>query len=69
MNPSTLASYQSANASETGHGYELILFRGEWLDKLCIDEILDREEDLRQADLDQRDQELRAKMGFRTSYD
>ena len=68
MNPATNEAYQVANTGETGHGYELELFRGKWMDDLCIQEILDDEESDRQVELDREDKELRAKLGFRTSF-
>lgn len=68
MEPTSLEDYQSENNGEVGHGYELKLFRGRYLCKLCIEKIEDDEESQRQVELDNRDQELRSKCGFRRSY-
>ena len=68
MEPATNQPYQVANYGEVGHGYELKDFRGVKLCKWCIEQIQDDEHSAKQVELDQRDQELRAKLGYRKSY-
>ena len=69
LEPSSVLPYQvPSDTGEVGHGFELESFRGQNLCKWCIETIEDDEESAKQVELDRRDQELRAKLGYRKSY-
>ena len=69
MEPTVVQPYQvPSDTGEVGHGYELKDFRGQKLCKWCIEQIQDDDESLKQNELDRKDQELRAKLGYRKSY-
>lgn len=68
MVPTVNQPYQVTNTGEVGHGFELKEFRGQRICKWCIEQLQDDDESAVQVDLDNRDQELRAKLGYRKSY-
>jgi hypothetical protein len=68
MEPTVNQPYQVPNYGEVGHGFELKDYRGQKICKWCIEQIQDDEESEKQVELDSRDQELRAKLGYRKSY-
>jgi len=57
----------SSNLDASGSGIELIKFRGRFISEQARDNILDREESIRQARKHRRSREFRQRVGFKNS--